>query len=168
MPDVLTRCRELLGDITPLRFDCGLLCGAACCRSLPGEETGMALFPGEERLCPEAGWRLLPHPLGQLAVCPGVCDRGERPLACRMFPLLPLLRESGVRVAVDARARAVCPLARQGLRAFSGEFVEAVRACGEALAEDPAQRGFLARLTAEQDELRALRRAWEGGADRHV
>ena len=44
----VARCRALLAEVTPLQTDCGRFCGAACCRSLPGEETGMLLFPGEE------------------------------------------------------------------------------------------------------------------------
>ena len=155
----VARCRALLRDVTPLQEDCGRLCGAACCRSLPGEETGMLLFPGEEA-CYEgrADFRMKPTPAGTLLICGGVCDRGERPLACRMFPLLPLWRDGAVKVAVDARSRAVCPLAEMGLRGLREDFRAAVRRCGELLAEDDEQRAFLIRLTRTHDELRALRR----------
>ena len=40
--------RALLENLTPLRTDCGKVCGSACCKSLDAEETGMLLFPGEE------------------------------------------------------------------------------------------------------------------------
>ena len=56
---VLAQCRALLEEVTPLRRDCGALCGAACCSSLEGEETGMLLFPGEEEACgDQPGFRI--------------------------------------------------------------------------------------------------------------
>ena len=159
MSDSLGQAREILRDVTPLRVDCGQICGGACCRSLPGERTGMLLFPGEEAYYQgKPGYELLETATVPLVVCAGSCDRGERPLSCRLFPLLPVLRAEGVKVAMDARARAVCPLATQGVRGLSDAFVEAVRQAGQALVEDETQRAFLRRLTEEQDELRALQR----------
>ena len=159
MPSSLDEARKMLRDITPLRMDCGLVCGGACCRSLPGEQTGMLLFPGEDaRYQDKPGYRILPTATGPLLVCGGSCDRADRPLSCRLFPLLPVLREEGVRVAMDARARAACPLAAQGVRGLSEEFVEAVRRAGQLLAQDEVQRAFLLRLTREQDDLQALQK----------
>ena len=158
MNDVLLLCREKLNDITPLKRDCGRICGARCCRSCDGEETGMLLFPGEEALYRDKpGWKILEEANGKMVICPGTCVRDERPLACRLFPLLPLIREEGIRAAADLRARAVCPLARQGIRAVDPAFRDAVREAGEMLAEDGEQRCFLQALTAEQDEIRQLR-----------
>ena len=155
--------RQLLEDVTPLKADCGRICGAACCASLPGEETGMLLFPGEEPLYRgKPGWKLLRAGPDPLAVCPGRCAREERPLSCRLFPLLPVLRDGAVHVETDLRARAVCPLARQGKSAMNPAFQDAVRRAGELLAEDGAQRAFLERLSRRQEELRALRKAFHG------
>lgn len=155
----LDRARELLRDVTPLSMDCGRVCGGACCESLPGERTGMLLFPGEEAYYEgRAEYQVLETETGSLLICAGRCRREERPLSCRLFPLLPVLRAEGVRVAMDARARAACPLAAQGVRGLSEAFVEAVRQAGQALAEDESQRAFLTRLTREQDELRALQK----------
>ena len=118
----------------------------------------MLLFPGEEEAYLEKpGWTVRETPAGLLAVCPGRCERNERPLACRIFPLLPVLREDGVKAAADQRARAVCPLLRQGIRGMNPAFAEAVREAGRILAEDPEQREFLEMLTGEQDGLKALR-----------
>ena len=118
----------------------------------------MLLFPGEEELYrDQAGWRMLDTASGKLIICPGACDREKRPLACRMFPLLPVIRNGQVRAAVDQRARGVCPLARQGLRAMDPAFADAVREAGETLAAEEKQRRFLETLTMEQDELRQLR-----------
>ena len=71
-----------------------------------------------------------------------------------------MLRAEGVKVATDLRARTVCPLARQGKDALSAEFVEAVRRVGQILAEAENQRPVLEMLTAQQDELKTLRRSF--------
>lgn len=171
LPDALAQARAMLDTLTPLRTDCGLTCGGACCRSLEGETTGMLLFPGEEaEYADEPGWRVLPAGQDALLVCDGHCRREKRPLSCRLFPLLPLIRQTDagevIRVATDQRAKIVCPLARQGKDALSADFVSAVREVGRILAGDEAQRDFLLRLTHQQDELKALRNQF--GRDRHV
>lgn len=158
MHDALEKARELLENVTPLKTDCGKVCGGRCCRPLEAEETGMLLFPGEEELYRgKAGWKLRETPAGVLAVCTGSCERGERPLACRIFPLLPVIRNGEVKVAADQRARAVCPLLKQGIRGMDPAFAETVREAGKILTEDAAQRTFIERMTEEQDELKSLR-----------
>lgn len=154
----LRAAREMLETLTPLKRDCGRLCGARCCASLEGEETGMLLFPGEEDFYEESGeWRILPAGRELLLICPGSCRREDRPLACRMFPLLPVPENGEIRVRTDERSRAVCPLARNGKRGMDPAFAEAVKRAGELLAEEEAQRAFLERLAEEQAELKALR-----------
>ena len=162
----LQEAREKLETLTPLKTDCGRLCGARCCASLEGEETGMLLFPGEEDFYEEKeGWRFVPAGRDLLLICPGRCEREDRPLACRIFPLIPVLTEDGgIAVRTDERARAVCPLARQGKRGMDPAFTERVREIGEALAEDPRQRAFLRRLTEEQNELKELRKKLNPGS----
>ena len=161
--EAVAACRALLDSLTPLKSDCGAVCGGACCRSLEGEETGMLLFPSEEVYYEgRPDYRIVPAELGKLLICSGRCERGDRPLSCRLFPLLPVLREDGVKVATDLRAGAVCPLAQRGRKAMDPAFVEAVRDCGRLLAEDPAQRPFLEKLTAMQDDLKALRQTFGG------
>ena len=118
----------------------------------------MLLFPGEEEeYRGKPGWTLRETKAGILAVCSGTCDREERPLACRIFPLLPVIREGTVKAAADQRAKAVCPLLRQGIRGMDPAFRDAVREAGRLLAEDPEQRRFMEQLTAEQDDLKHLR-----------
>ena len=159
MDDALFSAREKLNHVTPLKRDCGRVCGARCCRSCEGEETGTLLFPGEERLYRDhEGWRILDTASGKLIICPGVCDRPERPLACRFFPLLPVIRDGRIRAATDQRAKAVCPLARQGKSALDPAFIEAVREAGKLLAQSEEQALFLDVLEAEQEELKELRR----------
>ena len=164
LPDVLLRARALLEDLTPLKTDCGLLCKGLCCRPLEGEMTGMLLFPGEEAYYEgREGYRMTATEQGTLLICSGRCDRADRPLSCRLMPLIPLLRADGVKVATDLRAKTVCPLARQGKDALDPDFVAAVRQVGHILAEDDAQRAFLLKLTAQQDELKALRNHFRRG-----
>ena len=122
MDAAVAAAREKLKNVTPLKKDCGRICGARCCRSLDGEETGMLLFPGEaEAYAGLEGWEVRETARGSLLLCPGTCSREERPLSCRLFPLLPLIGGDGsVRVVTDLRAKAVCPLARQGAARNTG------------------------------------------------
>ena len=57
-------------------------------------------------------------------------DRALRPLACRMFPLTPVLsvRDGRERLSVrmDPRAFAVCPLCEGGVRGMDAAFAQAV------------------------------------------
>ena len=156
---ILEEARALLSQLTPLKSDCGRVCGARCCQSLEGEETGMLLFPEEEDFYEDKdGWRIVPAGRELLLICPGECDRGDRPLACRMFPLIPIPTEEGIAVRTDERSRAVCPLARQGKKGMDPAFVDAVRRAGEILLQDDQQKAFLLRLAEEQQELKELRR----------
>ena len=164
LPEALTRARAILEDVTPLKTDCGLTCGHICCRPMEGEMTGMLLFPGEEKYYEgREGYRMTETDHGTLLICSGRCNRADRPLSCRLMPLIPLLRNDGIKVATDHRARTVCPLARQGKDALDPDFVSAVRQVGRILAEDEHQRAFLIRLTRQQDELKALRNQFRRG-----
>lgn len=115
---------RLFDKTTPLKFDCGKLCNSACCE---GDESGMYLFPGEDSV-----YRLLNCDWATieksdftyshngktknvpLLVCKGKCDRYERPLACRIFPLTPYVGKDGkLQVIMDPRAKSVCPIAKE-------------------------------------------------------
>ena len=160
MDAAVSAAREKLKNVTPLKKDCGRVCDARCCRPLEGEETGMLLFPGEaEAYAKLEGWTVRHAAQGDIVVCPGTCDREERPLSCRLFPLLPLIGDDGeIRVVTDLRARAVCPLARQGKSALDPAFIDAVREAGELLAQSEEQAMFLDVLEEEQEELKELRK----------
>ena len=148
---------DTIGALTPLETDCGRLCGARCCRGGPGD--GMLLFPHEEEALDHAVWRPVAVPEGLFVSCSGVCERASRPLACRIFPLTPLLGTDGiVRVAADPGAWRVCPLVRQlGAVRFSRDFVRAVRRAGRLLTRDPdCLRELKARAEQARDLLRLL------------
>lgn len=144
--------RKALENLTPLRGDCGRTCGAACCRPDEDGNGGMLLFPGEEALyepCPD--WaRLVPSadfPGQYLFTCSGRCERAMRPLACRIFPLTPRVREDGVTVEPDVRAWPVCPLMEYGVDGLSAAFVQAVRDAAESLAQDEACLAYMKKLS---------------------
>ncbi len=119
----------------------------------------MLLFPGEaEAYAGKDGFEVRKTAQGDLLLCSSVCDRDERPLSCRLFPLLPVIGDDGkVRVITDLRAKAVCPLARQGKSAMDPAFADAVREAGEILAAEDEQAVFLDMLEEEQNELKLLR-----------
>ena len=59
MCEMITKARKYLENITPIKIDCGLLCGSLCCRKSyennsdkmnTSEDFGMWLFPGEDIL----------------------------------------------------------------------------------------------------------------------
>ena len=141
--------RELLKDLTPLKTDCGKLCAHACCAG--DSETGMLLFPGEDKLFESCDFsRVIPadFSLGdqpaKLFVCSGRCERENRPLACRLFPLfLAFLKNGGTKVRIDDRARAVCPLCDYGTAGLDADFLAAAREAYDVLLEDDACRAYL-------------------------
>lgn len=153
-PDAVLTARKLLDTLTPLKTDCGRLCGGACCQG--DEQTGMLLFPGEDALYTDCGFaRVLSadFSLGgeaaHLLVCRGTCPRGERPLACRLFPLFLRFDAQGEpRIALDPRARAVCPLTDYGLSALDGAFVAAAQRAYALLMEDARCAAYLRKLDA--------------------
>ena len=77
-----TEINRIIGDKTPLRKDCGQICGGECCKG--DSDTGMLLFPGEETTL-----NIIEKNGVRLAVCDGTCSRDERPLSCMIFPFFP-------------------------------------------------------------------------------
>lgn len=157
--------RELMENVTPLNMDCGRFCGAACCESDEDGQGGMLLFPGEEALyaqLPE-GFTLsrddavLPGML--LLTCQGRCDRALRPLSCRLFPLTPVLAtENGrekLKVRMDPRAFAVCPLCGQGIRGMAPEFGQAALQAARILCQCEEHRQYFRALARYFEQLKA-------------
>lgn len=142
---------EILGDLTPLTTDCGMLCGAACCKG--DGKTGMRLFPGEETTLP-----VIEGDGVRLCVCDGTCQRDQRPLSCRIFPLFPIVLENGrISTEIDTRALRLCPLAENSqMIKFDKNFITAVRRVGRLLYRDPKCREFLEETTAEILQYRKL------------
>ena len=142
---------RIIGDKTPLRKDCGEVCGGACCKG--DTETGMLLFPFEESTLTvkeKEGVRL--------AVCNGSCNRDERPLSCRIFPFFPYVTAEGkIRVIPDIRGVNVCPLISHfdDVR-FDRGFLWRVKKVGRLLYRDDACREFLIETSREIDKILSL------------
>ena len=151
--DCVRAARELLADLTPLKTDCGRLCAAACCQG--DEETGMLLFPGEEAFYKDCAFgRVIPaeFSLGgktaKLFVCKGRCERENRPLACRLFPLFLKFKDDGTtKLRMDTRAKAVCPLTDYGIKSLDPQFKQAARKAYDLLLEDEACAAYLKDLS---------------------
>lgn len=149
--DLLIQARELLENITPLKTNCGLLCGGACCEADEDGQGGVLLFPGEAKILKNEDWmEILPSPMPVdgtdygMMVCKGVCERKMRPLGCRIFPLTPVKGSSGTwKVRTDRRAWAMCPLMSSGVRGLNPEFVTTVKEVIRLIASDPEGERFL-------------------------
>ena len=93
---------ERLYHETPLGFyNCGRLCDGLCCR---GDCKGMWLYPYEEELFADKDGFEVCETEGNygypMVICSGECDRADRPLACRIFPLFPLVTEEDGKINI--------------------------------------------------------------------
>ena len=142
---------DILGDLTPLHKDCGVLCDKACCK---GDETdGMLLFPNEPT-------SLKTKVLGEeiFCSCAGVCQRNERPLACRIFPFFPTINEFGrIEATLDSRAIRLCPMVEnyESIK-FDKEFLRAIRKIGRRLIKDANCREYIIKTSAEIEQYNKL------------
>ncbi len=157
---------RLFDQSTPIKADCGKICGKACCT---GEDSGMYLFPGEENV-----FKLL-APLWAkieesdftynyngreknvpLLVCDGNCDRYQRPLACRIFPLTPYLNKDGkLEIIVDPRAKSLCPLSRElAADEFDYKFIKNVKKAFVLLMKNAEIKEYLVKYSEYIDEYR--------------
>ena len=136
-----------IGDLTPLKVDCGVLCSGACCKG--DSNTGMILFPFEKT---ELEIKITQNG-ERLAICNGTCDRNKRPLACRIFPFFPTVDERGkVYVELDYRAFCVCPMVEHYDEIlFDKRFLNAVKKVGKILVKDKIFKEFLKTTTEEID-----------------
>lgn len=109
---------SILGDETPLKTNCGRLCGRKCCSESDAGE-GMYLYPFEEKMFREGATFakisesdfMYGDEYAGFITCDGYCEREKRPLACRIFPLVPYVDKDGaLTVIYDPRAVGFCPL----------------------------------------------------------
>lgn len=156
--DTILRAYAAIGERTPLCSDCGALCGAACCESDGDGQGGVDLLPGEIELIGNAEWMETSHDPrmdAEMIVCTAMCEREKRPFLCRVFPLCPVVgRDGRWTVRMDARARAMCPLTRGGVRGLDPQFVRGCVRAVRILAEEPDGTDFLARWAAIEEEFR--------------
>jgi hypothetical protein len=148
---------KFVGAASPLTFDCGRLCGKACCQVTP-DLPGMYLLPGEEALYHGKDGFTMSNAIlpgfgnVNLLSCDGHCDRDARPLECRIFPLSPKIVNGELSLRMDPRGRPVCPLCHEGLAALSTGFVGVVNGVFAALMAEPDTAAFLNALSEALDE----------------
>lgn len=145
---------RLFDGCTPVGFDCGKLCEKACCTS---EDGGMYLFPGEKKVYDllKPDWARIEkseftynfngkEKNVPILFCKGVCDRFQRPLACRIFPLTPYVERGELKIITDPRAKAVCPLSKgTKLNDFDDGFVRNVYKAFKALMSNREFSAFM-------------------------
>ena len=150
--ELYQKVNKIMGGYTPLKADCGLLCGGACCKG--DMQTGMRLFPFEKSVLnvteTSDGVRL--------AVCDGTCNRESRPLSCRIFPFFPTVDERGrVYVEPDYRAYRLCPLLEHSEEIeFDKRFFKALKKVGKILVKNKECFEFLLETTQEIDTYKAF------------
>ncbi len=134
---------DRLDAVSPVDFDCGSLCGEACCvydvETDPDADLILSLLPGEELMYEddksfelyyfnrdEIGY---PASWGSevfLVKCknPPKCNRKIRPIQCRTFPLVPHLTEDGRfhLVLDETEFPYECPIASQKME-FNNDFL---------------------------------------------
>lgn len=145
------RLYRLFDNAAPLKTDCGVLCDKACCRG--DARTGMLLFPHEN-----TGLKTVSSNGYIYAICDGTCNRSQRPLSCRIFPLFPAVSPEGkIRVVSDLRGYRVCPLVRNAEHVlFSKKFQRRVKIAGRLLLRDESCRAFLSEISAELNGLQTI------------
>ncbi|MBR4235279.1 MAG: hypothetical protein IKR85_04365 [Clostridia bacterium] len=159
--DLLLSACELLRDVTPLKSDCGQLCGAACCRDNGEAGSGVWLLPGESSEKMKWG-EIIPCVMpetkttARMLVCRGKCVREARPFMCRIFPLSPFYSKKNAKwsVRMDRRAAALCPLFAYGKKGLSPEFVQKAKQAVSLLASDDGYRTLLETLEREEAAFR--------------
>ncbi len=149
--ELYKKVNRIIGDKTPLKKDCGTVCGGACCKG--DSDTGMLLFPFEE-----TNLTVKEKDTVRLAVCEGNCKREERPLSCRIFPFFPYVTDDGkIKVIPDIRGVNVCPLVSHFSKVkFDRGFLWRVKKVGRLLYADEACRDFLTQTAREIDSIISL------------
>ena len=161
---------RLLDRVSPVPFDCGTICGAACCTAAGGdEELGIFLLPGEEKIHSRPSdwmtWNTLSteeyefpgswHGKVFFVRCntPPVCPREKRPVQCRTFPLAPHINGSGELVMIwnDSDLPYCCPMIEDETEP-DPDFVKATHTVWKHLIRDPLIRDLVALESSERDD----------------
>lgn len=119
---------QIIGDATPMNFNCGTLCQKACCVS----DGYMMVFPGEKPMLENQNYSfgladLITYGKVDIVTCDSTCDRDYRPFSCRIYPLAPKFLGDELFVRLDVRGRPTCPLCHKSMSALDPEFIKRVK-----------------------------------------
>lgn len=157
---------RLLDTVSPVPYDCGILCGAVCCGA--GEvledpddfEMGIYLLPGEEKVHSKKGdWLIWSEEQAEdygfpdswrgkvyFVRCknPPHCPREKRPIQCRTFPVLPHFTMDGHLVLIRNQEDLpyLCPLIAEKVE-LDPAFLEVTYGCWQRLVRDPLIRDLV-------------------------
>jgi len=149
MDPLMRQAYACVRSITPIPADCGKLCDRQCCKG--GDDAGMLMFPGED---PPEGMKVSGIEIygykTRFVVCRGWCERGKRPLSCRIFPFAPYLDSAGELLIIpDPRAKYICPLLTvDALTKIDPRFIAAVKNAFDILIQSDEIREMLVAYSA--------------------
>ncbi len=166
-PDTYRYLYKITAQPTPLKKNCGELCGRACCKPGKHGELGIYLFPGEEAMFTRsedwltweehdpvkydfpASW---PAPV-YFVSCNGSCPRDMRPLACRFFPLaLHLHRDGTMQLIYETLELPYsCPLIT-GNMPLEPEFIRIVGKAWKIMLQDRRIRDLVEEDSRQREE----------------
>ena len=88
--------------------------------------------------------------------CNGNCDRYQRPLACRIFPLTPYLDSGGkLEIIVDPRAKSICPLSRRlDIENYNYKYVKNIKKAFSLLMKNSEFKEYMKTYSEYLDEYR--------------
>ena len=161
---------RLLDRVSPVPFDCGMICGSICCTVVNDDESlGMMLLPGEDKIHDKKDDWLSWDPLitneyefpeswnGKVwfvrCQTPPHCPRHQRPIQCRTFPLLPHLDADGNLEMIynDYDLPYVCPMIEDETE-LDERFVQATTTVWKHLLRDPLIYDMVWKESRERDE----------------
>ncbi len=159
--EIYNNAYRLLNYIVPIRADCGKLCNKVCCKS-DDEDMGMYLFPYEQVMFEDkpqwlriekTNFKYKTNENALIALCRPPCERGLRPLSCRIFPLFPYLNIMGeLEIIFDPRGKGICPL---NLELISKDFIKRVYLVFKFLLRFEPVHTFTFELSRQLDEIKA-------------
>lgn len=149
---------RFLDRVSPVDFDCGKLCGAACCGTPEDKqwdyEMGIYLLPGEDKVHDRSDpWLTWSEESTEDYVFPPSwkgkvyfvkcadaphCPREKRPIQCRTFPLKPHFLDEGHLTLIwdNDTLPYECPLIKER-RSLNEDFIKATYTVWRHLVRDP-------------------------------
>ncbi len=159
---------SLLDEITPLKYDCGNLCGGLCCENngKDGETLGMWLLPFEREILEKTQEYTFGTADDNLETvfCNGKCQRSMRPFACRIYPFYANISKkigerSKISIKIDPRAKLSCPIAmKDSFLRPSIQFMSCAKAAVRTLMMDDAIAKDLTEISDFLSEIEEMQR----------